>query len=336
MKTWFRQARTRAVFIALLAVLNPAWLSSLGIVVRSPAIHPVPLLGNHQENIRFLPSPEAPEDYAFIVVGDSKHGDKIFKTLMEKAHQVEDLKFGVHLGDFVPHSTAGEYAFLIHGFRKGPHFPLFMVPGNHDVKPDEDKGSHWFEKALGPRQTWFHFRGDLFIIADNAVRPTEEAMEWVRGVLSAQATGSRNIFLFLHRPLFDVDKLTDAYRVDPRHPFHKMLKKWNVGYVFAGHYHSYLRSDVEGIKYMVTGGGGSSLYGRRGFYHAIILNVRPSQVQESMVTTPFRFDLKDEFESFLYSIFYEFYRKQPALFVGLMIGGQLLLLWGLVHFLIKR
>ena len=39
-----------------------------------------------------------------------------------------------------------------------------------------------------------------------------------------------------------------------------LFKKYNVDMVFSGHNHVYERFEVDGINYIVTGGGGSPLY----------------------------------------------------------------------------
>jgi hypothetical protein len=41
----------------------------------------------------------------------------------------------------------------------------------------------------------------------------------------------------------------------------KLLQKYNVTMVFAGHIHGYFRGEWEGVPYIVTGGAGAELVG---------------------------------------------------------------------------
>ena len=314
----------------LLVLLNAVWISFFVSVLRSPDIGRTRFLGNWDENIANLPGPESRRDYSFAVIGDSRNGIETFEVLLEKAARAAKPEFAVHLGDFVPHSTPGQYAFFIHEFSEHPDMPLFVIPGNHDVKPSEDKGRLFFEKTMGPRKIWFRYRGDLFVVYGNPTDADDYDLEWLERILSQEARNARNVFVFMHHPIFFIDKKSDTAIVDVKHPLHQIFKKWNVRYVFAGHYHSYIRKEVDGIEYVVTAGGGSPLYGKRAFYHAVLVNVHETQIQETLITSTYRFGLDDEVANLAYRLFYSLYKAQPAAFYALMLLVQALLIWLLV------
>lgn len=294
-------------------------------MARAPVLRPVASLGNSPENVARLAAAPADGSYAFAVMGDSRNGLETFETLIDRTAR-GGVAFGVHLGDFVPYRTDGEFAFMLHEFSEHAPYPLFVAPGNHDVAADGDAEA--FRRALGPTQTFFSYGGDLFLIADNAVRPAEESLPWLEEVLKRHAPGKGRIFLFMHRPVFAIDKKTDRMAVDPNSPLHQFAKRWGIGYVFFGHYHSYLRAEMDGVRYVVTGGAGSPLYGRRAFHHAMILDVGRSAVQETLVTTRMRIGLEDDIAHWVYRWFYAPSRARPIVFWGaLLLAQSALLAW---------
>lgn len=316
-------------FLLAIALLDLIILYGAVAVLRAPPIYPVPLVGNWDRTIQALPKPASSGRYAFLVLGDSRDGTGVFETLLAKAQSAQ-IPFGVHLGDFVPHAVEKQYAFFLGEMARRPRFPLFMVAGNHDV--EEDRFHHFFEKTMGPRQVSFSYEKDLFILLDNAVRPTNDFLPWLEETLQKNAKGKRHIFLFMHRPAFDVDPSKDTFIINPSYPLHQTAKKWGIDYVVAGHYHSYLRSEADGVRYVVTGGAGSPLYGKRSFYHALYLEVDETRFVETLLTTGWRPAPREELIKGGYLAFYDFHRRFPWLFVSLLILSQT----GLIFLMFRR
>ena len=283
----------RILPVALLIGVQVGILCAVWIAVAAPPIEPVPLLGNHAENIAALPYPQAHDPYRFGAIGDTRGNQEITESLFSKLKDAE-VSFVVHLGDIVPRPREAEYRFLVMEFRETQHAPILVAPGDHDVDIAGEREGQWFDRVLGPRQTYFTFRNDLFLIADNISQPTEDLVRWLSAVLQKEAKGRRYIFLALHRPIFKIHK--DQFVVDRGHPVHALAKQWGIAYVFFGDYHSFLLGEIDGVKYMVTGGGGSILYGKSGFYHGTVLDVSDAGIQWRLHVSHYATSLADAFQ----------------------------------------
>jgi hypothetical protein len=57
--------------------------------------------------------------------------------------------------------------------------------------------------------------------------------------------------------------------------------KYKVTAVFSGHEHMYIRKNVDGVNYIITGGGGAPLYAKDedgGFHHFVHMTVDGNRV----------------------------------------------------------
>jgi hypothetical protein len=125
-------------------------------------------------------------------------------------------------------------------------------------------------------------------------QPTGDLVRWLTEVLQREAEGKRYIFLVIHANIFRIKE--DHFMVDRGHPIHEVARKWGIDYVFHGNYHSFLSAEVDGVNYIVSGGGGSRLHGKSGFYHAAILGVSDSGIQLILQVSPYATSLRDVFE----------------------------------------
>ena len=93
-------------------------------------------LGNSPENVRRLTGSADPNDIVFFATGDVKEGTLTFEKLLRIAAG-ERPDFLVVLGDFVAEPEFARHQFFVHEMEE-QHlpFPVFLVPGNHDVHAD--------------------------------------------------------------------------------------------------------------------------------------------------------------------------------------------------------
>ncbi|MFQ5846643.1 MAG: metallophosphoesterase family protein [Candidatus Methylomirabilales bacterium] len=266
-------------------ILWGAWIG----LTAAPAER-LPLLGNRPENIAILPDPEAHDPYTFAVIGDTKGNQEIAEWLFEKGQDTKPA-FVLHLGDFVEDPGEWEYRYVVPEFQEIRHVPVFVVPGNHDLDMKGSKEGQWFDRVLGPRQIHFIYRNDLFIIADDVTQSIGDLVRWLDEVLQREAGGRRYIFLAMHIPIFDIKN--DQFLVERSHPIHQLAKKWGISYAFFGNYHSFLSMEVDGVKYVVSGGGGSRLYGKAGFYHTMVFDVSDAGIQSVLHVSHYAVSVRD-------------------------------------------
>ena len=171
--------------------------------------------------------------------------------------------------------------------------PVYMVVGNHDV------WSEWSRKLYAERYgpEWFSFnhKGAHFIVLSSEVagaRINGAQLAWLKQDLKRHAT-RRPKYVFLHQPPWAYDEQTmtnvsrgyNEKRDKPVHEawmrdVHPLLKKYGVEVVFGGHWHQYIFQEIDGIRYVITGGAGAEVHGpqapewRGRFYHYAIATVR--------------------------------------------------------------
>ena len=134
---------------------------------------------------------------------------------------------------------------------------LFTVMGNH-----EGNSNRYYELfSLPGNEKWYSFDyGSChFIILDN-YEPYDKHSEqynWLKNDLSSTSKPFK--IVCMHEPLYC--KGGHKPRVDIRKVWEPLFIEYNVNLVFQSHNHYYQRSNpINGITYIVTGGGGAPLY----------------------------------------------------------------------------
>lgn len=155
-----------------------------------------------------LSSPKA-EEFRFLVIG---HGygspdqdDHLpSQTLLEKIPELQamDLAMLVSLGDIVQHSAAEDFDILDISLLSQVAFPVFNVPGNHDV---EDRPA--YEARFG--RTFYSFRVGaarmVFLDTERencAIDSEQQAMLSKALVAAVKDQRTQNVFIFMHKTLF--------------------------------------------------------------------------------------------------------------------------------------
>ncbi len=193
--------------------------------------------------------------FTFIVVGDSREGDRIYKAILEKSREYSPL-FIVNTGDLVSNGTLKEwdhYKKLI----ENVEIPVLSVCGNHDVA----KGYSNFKNLIGEPNWFFDYGDHRFISIDNARGSfSEETIKFLRKYLQTD----KNCYVFFHKP-----PAVDRWKVHSMNSdgaggrggeAMKLIASSNVKAVFMGHIHLYDEMILDGIPYIISAGGGASLY----------------------------------------------------------------------------
>ncbi len=210
------------------------------------------------------------EELSLAITGDTRGGESIMidvlDPLLDRAPQAV-----LHTGDFV------DYGGDIAGWRAfhdayisviGPRLPLIPVHGNHEGHAAEyytfvigGGDEEWYDLDLGPLH--------LYVLDDSRDTATlEEEALWLDDRLS-QCTSPFKL-VATHRPPYSCGSHGDA--VDLQEIFEPVFDAHHVDLVIAGHDHGYSRTyplvggviqdqPEDGTTYVVSGGGGASLYG---------------------------------------------------------------------------
>ena len=112
-------------------------------------------LGNAPENIAYIKTTTDPNEFTFIVVGDVKSGTATFEAMLDVIHQ-DKPAFAVILGDFVDHTELISHKLFALEIEEYAHdFPIFIIPGNHDISEEGQFRLKDFQNTYGPAQFCF-------------------------------------------------------------------------------------------------------------------------------------------------------------------------------------
>ena len=208
---------------------------------------------------RTAPLPDQP--FRLAVYGDTRTNPDDHAAVIQAMIQANPALV-LHTGDLVNNGTIkrdwNEQFF-------GPaapllvNTPLFPSLGNH-----EQNAKHYFNLfSLPNNEMWYAFTyGNTRIIAlstSTRFDPEGKQYTWLVEEFESEAyTTAQWHLVFFHYPPFSGEiggsDLVSKYLVP-------LFEDYDVDMVLNGHNHNYERSEKEGLTYIVTGGGGTPLYG---------------------------------------------------------------------------
>jgi hypothetical protein len=188
-----------------------------------------------------------------------------------------------------------------------PRIPYYPAIGNHDLGragPDGRRADEIFAMPPAPPgrpEGAFWYSVDLadvhlvFLDSNSYERPEQE--KWLeQDLAAARARKVRAIFAVTHSGPWS----RGIHRGSPlaRERYVPILARYKVDLLFSGHDHQYQRGRMAGLDYVVSGGGGASLYpvacgvpgkprckvedGMRKVareYHHVMLTITPSSIE---------------------------------------------------------
>jgi 3',5'-cyclic AMP phosphodiesterase CpdA len=197
--------------------------------------------------------------------------------------------FTVQLGDMV---SRGSLKNFLEFFKKlvgvSPQKPYLTVIGNHDRrKPHGVTDSRVYRSLFGKTDYFFEHGGVRFITLDSSAgRVTDDQLEWFASALNYPG---RKI-VFTHMPPSAIkpwgpdggNKTWGGFK-DGSDAFAALVSRANVERVYVGHIHGLRMKDYKGVRYVITGGGGSPLYPggvHNNFHHYLTVEVTPNGLRE--------------------------------------------------------
>lgn len=261
-----------------------------------------PLFGNFPGVIRSMGSKETGDEFSFAVVGDPNNSGT-FKELLRKIEE-RNPAFLILLGDCVDSGTKASHTYFKAEMSKNPMpFPIFYLIGNHDVAPKHFTVRE-FENDYGPSNFSFVYHDCLFIglrIFPKTYSNNDSVMFLKDTLEEAVIRHYRAVFVFMHAPPCPyVDFGLDLHHPPEGKELAALFNQFHVDYVFAGHYHGYAAVRSNNTEYIISGGGGSHLYGHKSmqFHHAMIISVTPEVVRKQIIYQKRAENLKDGIKHF--------------------------------------
>lgn len=199
----------------------------------------------------FVTAPAVAEPFRFGVTGDNRsdatgHANVVAATI---PHEPD---FMLNTGDIVDGTSyTGFFDVEAALLRNAVIFP---APGNHDAPSQYQYG---FD-----RPNYYSFRwGNAFFLSintDGDYGPASTQLQWVEAQLAAAKADAsiQWIIAYHHHPVYSSGSHGDTAEVQAT--LNPLYKQYGVDVVFQGHDHNYERVELDGIVYVVSGGGGVS------------------------------------------------------------------------------
>lgn len=204
--------------------------------------------------------------FRFIVYGDNRTDSAAHQALINRMLQTSpppQLLFNV--GDLTENGTTAEYYTFFNIERNILNRSVLLpAPGNHDIRTPDN----WFKFfSLSGTERWFTVRygNAAFHIIDNYTDFTPGSVQynWLLAELQADRANPalRHIFVILHEPPWSTNA-GHSGNLMVRQYLCPLFEQFRVTIAFQGHIHAYEHSLVNGVHYIITGGGGAPLHSR--------------------------------------------------------------------------
>jgi 3',5'-cyclic AMP phosphodiesterase CpdA len=211
------------------------------------------------------PLPGRPASLRFLAVADTGSGDANQRAVgqqMAAVHRRTPVDLVVLGGDNI--YPSGDMALIEATFRRpyaellAARVPFHAVLGNHDIRTANGNPQVAYA-PFGMRGRYYNLRRgpvEFFMLDTNVNVDWTRQLSWLRTVL-AQSSAPWKIVVG-HHPIYS----SGLYGNDPdlRARLTPIMRRYGVQLYINGHEHNYERSrPLDGITYLVVGGGGASL-----------------------------------------------------------------------------
>jgi 3',5'-cyclic-AMP phosphodiesterase len=202
----------------------------------------------------------------FYVFGDSQGYQGGVEQIVAAAN-LHRPDFLFHCGDLTPFGQENQYQ-AIKTVLDQSIVPVYATIGNHDIK---DGGGELYQQYFGTSRYSFDLGPAHFTVFNTSSGDAStQELSWLEQDLSQ--TEAEFKFIFTHIPPFDPRPGDNHSLLNPiTGPIlMSLFEEYEVDVVFTGHIHMYNETVVNGVRYVITGGAGASLYADEnsgGIYH---------------------------------------------------------------------
>lgn len=254
----------------------------------------------------------ASEPIRIVALGDHGVNDRSAATVAAIEELAPDLV--LHMGDIS--YAEGRQNEWIDWFRMvepvAARRPWVTALGNHEtytgaspwalVAPPSPMEIEFYKQRFGlpGNEIWYSFDwAGIHVVALDTFSQeggiAQEQVAWLEADLAANADAPWTI-VFLHEPPFS-SNANHGSSERAQDAFTELFARHGVDLVLAAHDHSYERTvAIDGVVYVVSGGGGQSLYdewearpdwsaARGSEYHVTLLEIHPDRIDGRVVAT---------------------------------------------------
>jgi hypothetical protein len=213
------------------------------------------------EDFTFRTAADASQpSFTFAVFGDTRTGHDRHRSVVDRLLALEP-DIALHTGDLVTSgSSAADWeTFLSIERPLMARVPIFPTLGNHE----QDNPFYFDLFYLPGNERWYAFDYGparfvcLEIDGIASFGRSSEQYTWLEATLAANTQPW--LFVYFHVPPYSALS-EDDFQLAVREMLVPLFQQYSVDAVFNGHHHDYQRILVNGITYIVTGGGGAETY----------------------------------------------------------------------------
>jgi 3',5'-cyclic AMP phosphodiesterase CpdA len=218
----------------------------------------------------------------FYVFGDSQGYQDGILQIADIAN-LERPDFVIHCGDLTPFGQPSQFSEVISAL-DAFSVPVYTTVGNHDIR--EGGGSRYLEEFGFPTYSFDMGPAHFTVFNSSGSDVLESEMLWLEQDL--QQSDSEFKFVFTHIPPFDPRSGQEHAMLNETTADRLMalFEAQGVNTVFAGHIHMFNEIVRNGVRYVVTGGAGASLYASEeegGIYHFVNVTLSDDRLEMAPV-----------------------------------------------------
>jgi len=178
----------------------------------------------------------------------------VFQKIIKRANELK-VGFVMFGGDCVQVGNPANYKIFLRELKKF-EMPVICAIGNHDTSFEDYSDQREWKKRFG--ETHFRFdAGGVRIIALNNADFTLSGEDY--GFLEESLETDLRKIITMHRPVNYINPLYSTPLEDKTGRFRALVEKGGVTAVLTGHEHHYGLYEINGVKYIVSGGAGGRL-----------------------------------------------------------------------------
>jgi len=225
------------------------------------------VMGQDEGRGRFKTPPAGPAAFRFVVFGDTRTRHEVHAKVVEAIVKT-DPDFVLHTGDLVADGEALAQWPVFFSIEKEllRRAVFFPTPGNHE------RGSGYYYEFFQAQPFYSFDWGSVHVTAVNSdysnAAPTEagrerfwaEQLRWLEDDLARAQKADLRFVMTHHPPLTAVKRRQSDEPNRILRDWAPLFEKYRVQAVFCGHDHNYQHHLKNGVRYIVTGGGGAPLY----------------------------------------------------------------------------
>lgn len=216
---------------------------------------------------------EAPNDtaFSFILYGDNQTDFLTHRDIVT-AFQRHSFDFIVSVGDVVQrgHSADWNTEFFNPLASVIKYKPIYAAIGNHELNARYFYDYYSTPDSSHENYFSFSYENCFFIFIDNPINaypdkkfytdisPGSPQYSWLVSQLASESARTSDwLFVCGHVPCYNAAH-PEPYPNTMKH-LAPLFEKYGVDIYFAGHIHNYQRGFVNGVTYIISGGGGGKL-----------------------------------------------------------------------------